>query len=428
MTDQQKFLTLDNGLTVHLKEIHTAPIISTWIWYKTGSRNEKKGQTGISHWVEHMQFKGTEKFPGGFLDREISRVGGIWNALTYMDWTTYFETLPAHMYETSLALEADRMVNCNYDPEEVELERSVVISEREGNENQPRFLLGEAVQDAAFNRHPYKYEVIGLKEDLEAITRDHLYQHYQQYYQPDNAVLAIAGDFDTELMLDKVNATFGDLPSGTDAEIAIPMDPPQKAEKRVTVSGPGQTSYVQIAYHAPAAADLDFFALTVLDSLMTGPSSLNMFGSGGTTNKTSRLYRALVEGEIAVSCFGSLQATHDPYLYSINLTVHPQHSPDDVLKAADEEIQRLQDSPINSEEIARAIKQARALFAFSSENITNQAFWLGYPEMFGSYDWFENYVNHLAKVTPEDVLRISQTILDPKNRVVGFYTPEERQE
>ncbi len=428
MTEQDNLLKLTNGLTVHLKEIHTAPIISTWIWYKTGSRNEKKGQTGISHWVEHMQFKGTEKFPGGFLDREISRVGGIWNALTYMDWTTYFETLPAHIYETSLALEADRMINCSYAPKEVELERTVVISEREGNENQPRFLLGEAVQEAAFSKHPYKYEVIGLKEDLESISRDDLYHHYRRYYRPNNAVLAIAGDFDPDLMLDKVQLYFSDLPAGEEPDKEIPQDPPQKKEKRVTVSGPGQTSYVQIAYHAPAASDLDFFALTVLDSLLTGPSSLNMFGSGGTTNKTSRLYRALVEGEIAVSCFGSLQATRDPYLYSINLTVHPQHTPEQVLKAADDEIQRLQDSPINSDEIARAIKQARALFAFSSENITNQAFWLGYPEMFGRYDWFENYVNHLAKVTPEDVLRISQTILEPKNRVVGIYTPEERQD
>jgi len=425
MTDKTQFLKLSNGLTVHLKEIHTAPIISNWVWYNVGSRNELRGRTGISHWVEHMQFKGTEKFPAGYLDREISKVGGILNAMTYLDWTTYFQTLPAHIFELSLAIEADRMMNSRFIEDEVSRERSVIISEREGNENQPRFLLGEAVQMAAFSRHPYRYEVIGLMEDLETITRDDLYDHYRHYYRPGNAVLAIAGDFESEAMLEKIKTYYGGIPAGESADIEIPEEPPLEGEKRVNVSGPGQTSYVQIAYRAPAASDPDFFSLTVLDSLLTGPSSLNMFGSGGTTNKTSRLYRALVEGEIAVSCYGGLQATRDPYLYSINLTVHPAHSPDDVLQAVDQEIEKVLNAPITPEEIARAIKQAKALFAYSSENISNQGFWLGYTEMFADYDWFENYIDHLLQVTPERVLKIAQSYLNPDNRVVGYYTPEE---
>jgi len=425
MTDKTQFHTLSNGLSVHLKEIHTAPIISSWVWYKVGSRNEFRGKTGISHWVEHMQFKGTEKYPAGYLDREISRVGGIWNAMTYLDWTTYFETLPAHIFDLSLSLESDRMVNSKFNTQEVELERMVIISEREGNENQPHFLLGEAVQSAAFSKHPYRYEVIGLKEDLESITCDDLVQHYWHYYHPGNAVVAIAGDFDAESMLEKVESLYGDLPKGEEPDVTVPVEASMESEKRVNVTGPGQTSYVQIAYRAPSASNLDFFALTVLDSLLTGPSSLNMFGSGGTSNKTSRLYRALVEGEISVSCYGALQATHDPYLYSINLTVHPSHTPEKVLNAVDDEVKRVLDSPVTADEIARAIKQAKALFAYSSENISNQAFWLGYTDMFADYDWFENYVNHLARVTSDDVLRIARSYLTPDNRVVGFYTPEE---
>lgn len=427
MTNQTHFYTLPNGLTVHLKEIHTAPIISSWVWYKVGSRNEHPGITGVSHWVEHMQFKGTEKYPAGYLDREISRVGGVWNAMTYLDWTTYFETLPAAMADLSLSLEANRMVNSRFLPEEVDTERTVIISEREGNENQPYFLLGEAIQAAAFDRHSYQYEVIGLKEDLHTITRDQLYQHYQRFYDPANAVLALAGDFDIAEMMDKILANFGEIPSKGLPQQNIPVEPPLGGERRVTVSGPGQTAYVQISYRAPSAGNLDFFGLTVLDSLLTGPSSLNMFGSGGTTNKTSRLYRALVEGEISVSCFGTLQATHDPYLYAINLTVHPDHTPEEILQAVDAELKKVMDSPVSRDEIARAIKQAKALFAYSSENISNQAFWLGYPDMFADYDWFENYVNHLARVTPEDVLRIARDYLNPDNRVVGFYLPEESQ-
>ena len=425
MTISTQFFTLPNGLTIHLKEIHTAPIISTWVWYRVGSRYEQPGKTGLSHWVEHMQFKGTQAFPSGILDREISRMGGIWNAMTYLDWTTYFETLPAHIFDISLALEADRMVNSQFEIEEVDRERTVIISEREGNENQPRFLLAEAVQKEAFSEHPYKIEVIGLKEDLQTISRDDLYSHYRSYYHPANAVLAIAGDFKTDAMFAQIENTFGEIPKGEVFDTTIPPDPPLDAEKRVQVTGPGETSYVQIAYRAPSAGNHDFFALTVLDSLLTGPSSLNMFGSGGTSNKTSRLYKALVEGEISVSCHGSLQATLDPYLYSINLTVHPAHTPEEVLEAVDLEINHVLESTVTQEEIKRAIKQAKALFAFSSENISNQAFWLGYAEMFASYDWFENYVNHLAQVTPEKVLQTAQTYLHPDNRVVGFFIPEE---
>ena len=425
MTDQTHFYSLPNGLTVHLKEIHTAPIVSSWVWYKVGSRNEHPGITGVSHWVEHMQFKGTEKYPAGYLDREISRVGGIWNAMTYLDWTTYFQTLPVNMADLSLSLEADRMVNSRFQPEEVNLERTVIISEREGNENQPYFLLGEAIQAAAFDQHPYRYEVIGLKEDLETITREQLFGHYQRYYDPANAILALAGDFDIKQMIDKVLANFGEIPSQGPVRPEIPKEKPLGGERRVTVDGPGQTAYVQISYRAPSASELDFFGLTVLDSLLTGPSSLNMFGSGGTTNKTSKLYRALVEGEIAVSCFGTLQATHDPYLYALNLTVHPEHTPEEVLQAVDDELKKVMDSPVTQKEIARAIKQAKALFAYSSENISNQAFWLGYTDMFADYDWFQNYVNHLARVTPEDVMRIARDVLNPDNRVVGFYLPEE---
>ena len=425
MTKSTQFFTLSNGLTVHLKEIHTAPIISSWVWYKVGSRNEIPGKTGISHWVEHMQFKGTEKFPSGYLDREISKVGGILNAMTYLDWTTYFMTLPAYVFEISLAVEADRMANSRFDPEEVERERTVIISEREGNENEPRFLLSEAVQDAAFSKHPYKHEVIGIKDDLLNLTAEDLRQHYNHYYRPGNAVIAVAGDFKTEEMLDRIDANFKQVPLEEGQSFQVAEEPPLDGEKRVHVTGPGETSYVQIAYRAPSAQDKDFFSLTVLDSLLTGPSSLNMFGSGGTSNKTSRLYKALVEKEISVSCHGGLQATRDPYLYQIYLTVHPQQKPEDVLAALDREIEALLASPVSQEEIDRAIKQARALFAYSSENISNQAFWLGYTEMFDHYDWFEGYVDHLSKVTPEKALKTAQSYLNPANRVVGFYTPQE---
>ena len=180
MSDAITRIHLSNGLLVLLKEIHTAPIISHWIWYRVGSRNEIPGYTGISHWVEHMQFKGTPQFPAGVLDREISRQGGYWNAFTHLDWTTYFETLPVDKIDLALRLEADRMTNSLFTEEDVASERTVIISERQGNENEPLFRLSEEVQAAAFRVSPYHHEVIGDMVDLYHIQRDDLYQHYRR--------------------------------------------------------------------------------------------------------------------------------------------------------------------------------------------------------------------------------------------------------
>ena len=422
MTETISQTTLSNGLKVLLKEIHTAPLVSSWVWYRVGSRDEVNGHTGVSHWVEHMQFKGTEQFPSNVLDKAISREGGYWNAFTYLDWTTYFETMPADKIDLALRLEADRMVNSKFDEDEVASERTVVISEREGNENEPHFLLGEAVQGAAFRVHGYHHEVIGDLADLHSMTRDDLYAHYKAYYLPNNAIMAVAGDFETGQMLARIKELCGSIPDGKEpARLARP-EPEQKSEIRLSVEGPGETTYVQVCYRFPNASHPDFFPLTVLDSLLAGPSNLNFFG-GGISNKTSRLYRAMIDKELVVGLSGGAQATIDPYLYNISLTVHPQREPEDALSALDDEIKRIQDELVSEDEIARAIKQARAIFAYGSENITNQAFWMGYAEMFADYNWFLTYLDNLAAVTPADVQRVAQQYLQPRSRVVGTYIP-----
>jgi zinc protease len=177
-----------------------------------------------------------------------------------------------------------------------------------------------------------------------------------------------------------------------------------------------------VTHRSPAASHPDFFPLTVLDSLLSGPSNLNMFG-GGISNKTSRLYRALVEGELAVSIYGGLQATIDPFLHTFTVIMRPDRQPEQVLSVLEDEIHRLQDAPPPADELARAVKQARAIFSYGSESITNQAFWLGYSEMFASYDWFLNYLDNLAAVTPQDVQRVAQAYLRPQQRVLGIYMP-----
>jgi zinc protease len=413
---------LRNGLTVLLKEIHAAPLTSLWVWYRVGSRNERAGLTGISHWVEHMQFKGTPTFPSGSLDRAVSREGGLWNAMTWLGWTAYYETMPADRIDLGLRLEADRMAESAFSPKEVTSERTVIISERQGYENEPTFRLSEEVQAAAFRVHSYHHEVIGDVADLSSMTRDDLYRHYRSYYVPNNALVAVAGDFQTRSMLGRVRELFGTVAPGAAPPQSTRTEPSQKGERRVTVEGPGETAYVEVAFHAPSGGDPDFFPMVVLDSVLAGPSNFNMF-SGGISNKTSRLYRALVETELAAGVNGGLAATLDPYLYSITATVRNGKTPDQVLAALDAELRKIAETPLRREEMERAVKQARAIFAYGSETVTNQAFWMGYAEMFASLDWFENYLASLAAVTADEVQRVAHKVLARRNRTVGFYLP-----
>jgi zinc protease len=413
---------LRNGLLVLLKEIHTAPLISTWIWYRVGSRDEGPGRTGISHWTEHMQFKGTPAFPAGMLDRAISRDGGLWNAFTWIDWTAYFETMPADRADLALRLEADRMSRSLFAAEEVASERTVIISEREGSENEPTFRLAEEVQAAAFRVHPYHHEVIGDMADLRTISRDDLHDHYRSFYIPNNAVLAVAGDFRPRSMMARIRELFGEKPRGPTPQRASRPEPAQLGERRVNVEGPGETAYLEVAYRAVRGGDPDFFPAAVLDSVLAGASSLNLFG-GGLSNKTSRLYRALVEKGLAASISGDLSATIDPYLYTLRATIRPGRTPEEVLAALDAEIDRVLQEAVERGEVAKAVKQARALFAYGSESISNQAFWMGYSEMFDEYSWFETYLDRIAAVNAEAVLRVARKLLAPQNRVVGIYRP-----
>lgn len=413
---------LRNGLLVLLKEIHAAPLISLWVWYRAGSRNERAGLTGISHWVEHMQFKGTSAFPAGSLDRAVSREGGAWNAMTWLDWTAYFETLPADKIDLGLRLEADRMTESLFARKEVTSERTVIISERQGYENEPTFRLSEEVQAAAFRVHSYHHEVVGDVADLASMTRDDLYHHYRTYYVPNNAVIALAGDFQARAMLERIRELFGAIPPGAPPPQTTRAEPTQKGERRVVVEGPGETAYLEVSFHAPAAHDPDFFPMIVLDSILAGPSNFNMF-SGGISNKTSRLYRALVESELAAGVSGGLAATLDPYLYSITATVRQGKTPEQVLSALDVELRKVAEGTVKSEEMDRAMKQARAIFAYGSETVTNQAFWMGYAEMFATLDWFESYLASLAAVTVDDVQRVARKVLAKRNRIVGFYLP-----
>lgn len=416
--------TLDNGLTLILKEMHHAPVTSFMIWYRVGSRNEIPGRTGASHWVEHMMFKGTAKYPHGMLDRLVSREGGHWNAFTWLDFTAYYETMPANQLDLALDLEADRMVNTAMSPEEVESERMVILSERGMYENDPRFLLNEELTSAAFRVHPYHHEIIGDTADLQTMTRDDLYDHYRRYYAPNNAVVVVVGDFDTAVIHPCLVELFGSLPPGPAIPPITRQEPPQRGERRIVVNGPGDAPSLTVAYRAPAATHPDYFALTLLNAAFAGGSSLGMFGEG-SSNKSSRLYKALVDTDLTVAAYGGLTPTVDPFLYAINAVVNNGHTLAEVESALDAEIARLAAEPITQAELDKALKRAKAEFVLAGESITGQAQLLGMAEVVaGDYRWFETVLDKLNAVTLDDIERARALYLRRQTRTVGWYEPE----
>ncbi|HEY1016174.1 MAG TPA: pitrilysin family protein [Herpetosiphonaceae bacterium] len=414
---------LPNGLTVLTREVHSAPIATCWIWYRVGGRNERVGISGISHWCEHMLFKGTERMPKGAFDATIARNGGTFNGFTWIDYTAYYETLPSDRLRLGLQIEADRMVNSLFDPAEVASERTVIISEREGNENSPLFWLDEELRATAFKVHPYRNGVIGWKSDLRAMTREDLYSHYQTFYAPNNAVLVLVGDFNTESVMREVEELYGPIPAGPALPEVRGEEPEQQGERRVVVERPGASAYVQIAYHAPNARSADFAALTVLDAVLSGGKPPSFFGGGAQTNRSARLYRALVEGELAADASSSYMGTIDPYLFELSATVRPDRTPAQVEQALLAEVDKLRGEPISQSELEKVQRQMRAQFAYSTERITNQALTLGMWELLDRHTRLDTLLDDIAAVQPADVQRVAEQYFGPRSRTVGHFTP-----
>ena len=422
MSDGVVRRSLSNGLTVLVREAHAAPVASFWVWYRVGSRNEHVGKTGISHWVEHMLFKGTSRFSKGSAEKAIAREGGVFNGATSHDFTAYFATLPADRIALSLEIEADRMENAAFVPDEVEAERTVIISERQGAENSPEFLLNEEVMGASLRVHPYGSPTLGHLCDLRAITRKQLYDHYRTYYVPNNALAIAVGDFEAETMVDLIERHFGGVDAGDVTPEVTAVEPPQRGERRVMVRRQGFVPYLTMAFHAPPVRDADFFALTVLNAILTGASSMTFMGSG-LSNKSCRLYQALVGQELAVDVSGFLLPSVDPYPYTLSVVARPDRDPDVVEETLGHELERVMNDAVDQDEVDKAIKQAKAQFAYSKESVTGQALWLGFSEIFADRAWADAYLDNLSVVTVDDVRRAARAYLTPGNRTVGWYLP-----
>ena len=283
--------TLENGLTLLVQEVHTAPLASVWCWYKVGSRDEGPGVTGVSHWVEHMNFKGTANIPRDQVKGIIEQFGGSWNGYTWIDQTTYLETASASALDRMLFIEAERMASCLYTPEDCESERTVIISELQGGENDPEQRLDAEITATAFKAHSYRHPTIGWLSDLKTMTREDLYGHYRRYYVPNNATLVVVGDVDTADVVRRVQQQFGNIVSGVPARRPTTVEPPQGGERRVHLRKPGTTAYWRVVFHAPAFTDPDFFPMLALDAVLTGASVVAPDTADAAVTRTTRSAR-----------------------------------------------------------------------------------------------------------------------------------------
>ncbi|HET7769185.1 MAG TPA: pitrilysin family protein [Chloroflexota bacterium] len=401
---------LNNGLLLLTREVHHAPIVSFYVWYRVGSRNEVPGITGVSHWAEHMVFKGTKRFPKGTADKLVAQHGGVRNGFTWLDYTAYYQTLPAAHMRLGIEIEADRMANSVFDAHEVASERGVIISEREGNENHPGFYLTEELGAAAFKVHPYGQPVVGFKSDLREITRDDLWNHYQTYYAPNNAVAVAVGDFDTAALLDLVQTEFGTISRRPDPPPLRVVEPEQEGERRVTVRRPGPVAQMSIAYHVPGAAHPDTLPLWLLGAVLS-------------TGRSSRLYKSLVMTGLASSAGAGSALTKDPYLFRVSATARPETEPEQLEAAALAEVEKLIADGVSDAEVAKVRRQVKAGHVFSTEGVTSLARYLGQYEIAHSWRTFESYVDDLMRVEPEDITRVAKTYLTDRNRTVGWFLP-----
>jgi zinc protease len=326
-----------------------------------------------------------------------------------------------------LFLESERMAHSAFDPRECESERTVIISELQGGENDPEQLLDVEVVATALRVHPYRHPTIGWLQDLQAMTRDDLYAHYRRFYHPANATLVVVGDVDAPDVVRRVEERFGSFEPGSANPRRRPAEPPQLGERRVLVEREGTTAYLKLAYPAPALRDRDFFPALVLDAVLTGAKGLNLWSAfrGNPPQRRSRLYVAVVERGLASAVAGAILPTADPFLYSITLTASAGVPIEAVEEAAVAELERVRAEGVSRQEVERARRQLRAQLVFETDSVTNVAHQLGYFEALDAGDLYPRLNACIDAVTAEQVSEVAHRRLHSNARTTGRFRPIE---
>ncbi|MCD4690272.1 insulinase family protein [bacterium] len=403
-------LTLDNGFRVITYPIDGWPVVATLVSYHAGSLHEPMGCAGIAHLMEHMMFRGTERYPGGAIDALTAKLGGVNNAMTTTDYAAYYFALPSENWKTPLEIEADRMVHCRIDREILEVERKIAIEERRMAADDPETMLDEALDGAVFGEHPYARPIMGFVDDIRALTADDLRSFYTNRYAPDNASLVVVGGIDVP----ELHAACNELFAGIKA-VRSPADivtaPPEGCTRRLRISANRSTPRVAVGFRTPEATHDDSGALELLATLLAA-------------GRSSRLYDRLVRKDrlaTEISCLRLLQ--REPGLLAVSAALHPGTSPSLVESAMLEVLDGIARRPVDDEELAKGRRLARVDLAMAHDTVLGMAGTTALWEAIDTWRSGQHFEEAVDRVSAEDVSCAAARYLDREVMTVVTLDP-----
>jgi len=405
--------TLSNGLKVIVEEDHDIPNVAMYFFYRVGSRNERPGITGISHFFEHMMFNGAKKYGPRQFDIQMEKAGGRNNAYTSRDLTVYTDWFPSSALRLMMDMEADRIRDLAFDPKIIESERGVVASERQTSVDNSNFgILFEQLNAAAWTAHPYGWPVVGWASDIKAWTMDDLKAHFRMGYAPNNCTMVVVGDVKPDEVSKLAKEFLEPIPRQEPPDAVRTVEPPQRGERRVNVVKPAQLPIVMAGYHVPDSRGSDNDALEVLGAVLS-------------KGRSSRLYQRLVDGELALSATqfqsNSLDAGLLIYVVSPRKGVEPAAAE----KALYEELEKVRNAEVPAAELRKAKNQLLTDLYRERKTIAGRANLLGTYEIYlGDFRKLYTAGEDIEKVTAADVRRVAKKYLEPNNRTVATLIPE----
>lgn len=404
--------SLNNGLKILTVEKPGLPLVSFQVWYRVGSRNERPGITGISHLLEHMMFKGTDKIGPEEFSKIVQKYGGHCNAFTSEDYTAYYENISTEFLSVAMEMESDRMANLKLDPKEFDPERNVVKEERRLRENSPHGRLFEELGAAAYTAHPYGWPIVGWMTDIEAITAQDLREYYQIYYAPNNAACVIVGDIKRKDAVALVAKYFGNIPAGTrEPPKVTTVEPPQMGERRVKVLKDTKMPLVVLGYHTPEIGHKDIYPLELLSNILSNGES-------------SRLYRSLVyDKQLALFAGGYNDTQTDPTLFIFYSAPQKGHDTGELEKAIAEELEKIKKEGVSSRELQKSKNQLEAEFVFQQQKNSGLATQIGSAQTMLSWRYLNSYLKNIRSVTNRDIIYVASKYFIDQNKTVATLVP-----
>ncbi len=406
----EEYRLLANGMRVLFMEAQAAPVALLMLTYGVGSRHEGVGFKGGSHMLEHMMFKGSARFnkpQGTSIFDMLHPVGAQTNATTWLDRTNYFDLVPISHLELAAEIEADRMRHLRMAPDDLEAERSVVLNEHDMYAGDPLERINVAVWQEAFRHHPYGHPVLGTRDDILGLTREHLFEHYRRHYWPDNATLTVIGAVERAQTLDIIRRHFESLPAADHGfEPDHPAEPPQDAERRVVIEQAGQPGWVMLAYRMPNGLSPDADALELLGSVLT-------------SGKLSRLYQPLVASGLATGAWSSTSRLKDPGLFQVQAMLGSGQDVQRVERTLRDAIGEIARHGVSAQELERAKGRARGHLLTSRDGPVAIALQLNEAIAGGDWTSYATAIDRLAAVTPADVQRVARDYLVDAGLTVG---------